>query len=312
MVQQLSDPDGMGATPTHQAKVHKINTAIWGPKDSSAGEILLLVPFHDPNQSTKRPQESLLDVEGQAIHKSHRQEKWTTGSAGSTAPASMPATHGPWSCTTSLMTDNLYPAEHPFIQVLKDSDNPDKTPYAATTTGFPLYKGSYHTHAKTIPVGFQQNDGDHFILFPIKEPNGKTKQAEYIQTILHPNPIVVKLRDDSDKVYSKPLYASPIYHYDRKPIYTTQELETLKVDAEGREQTDCMIHRLHDPSLTVEVHHFHMVLQELDQVEEALIDNEDQWGELAAMKLKMIQRLEMADALQRLQEQNEGLINNAL
>src|SRR6266702_2455793 len=64
MVQRLSDPDGMGATPTHQAEVHKINTAIWGPKDGSAGKIPLPVPFHNPNQSTKHHQEGMLDVEG--------------------------------------------------------------------------------------------------------------------------------------------------------------------------------------------------------------------------------------------------------
>ncbi len=131
------------------------------------------------------------------------------------------------------------------------------------------------------------------------------KQAEYIQTIMHPNPIVVGLRDDSDKVYSKPLYASPIYHYDRKPVYTVQELEVLKADTEGREQTDCMIRRLHDSLLTVEIHHFRMVSQELNWVEEAMVNNEDQWGELAAKKLKTIRRLEMADALQRVQEQDD-------
>jgi len=79
-------------------------------------------------------------------------------------------------------------------------------------------------------------------------------------------------------VYSKLLYASPIYHYDGKPTYTTQELEMLKGDTEGKVQTDCMIHCLHNPSLTAEVHHFHMVSQELNRVEEALIDSEDQWG----------------------------------
>jgi len=64
MVQRLSDPDGMGATPTHQAEVHKINTTIWGPKDSSAGEIPLPVPFRNPNQSAKHHQEGLLNMEG--------------------------------------------------------------------------------------------------------------------------------------------------------------------------------------------------------------------------------------------------------
>ena len=86
----------------------------------------------------------------------------------------------------------------------------------------------------------------------------------------------------------------------------------LKMDAEGQEQTDCMIHQLHDLSLTAEVHCFHMVAQELDRVEEVMVDSEDQWGELAAMKLKMIWRLEMVDVLQRMQEQDEGLIDDVL
>ncbi len=73
-----------------------------------------------------------------------------------------------------------------------------------------------------------------------------------------------------------------------------------------------MIHHLHDPSLTMEIHCFHMVSQELDQVEEAMVDNEDQWGELALMKLKTIRRLEMADTLQQMQKQDKGFIDDML
>ncbi len=145
----------MGATPTHQAEVHKINTTIWGPKDGSAGKIPLPVPFHNPNQCTKRAQEGMLRVEEQAIRKSCRQEKWAACSLGSTALASSPAMRGLWSQTTSLNIKDLYPAEHPFIQVLKDSDDLEETPYTATTTGFPLYKGSYCTHMNTVLAGFQ-------------------------------------------------------------------------------------------------------------------------------------------------------------
>jgi len=114
---------------------------------------------------------------------------------------------------------DLYPAEHPFIRTLKDSDDPDETPYVATTTGFPLYKGSYQVKCKEVLLGFKPNLGDHFISSPIKGPDGEVKQAEYMQVIFHPNPIVIGLRDDSDKVYTKPLYAVPIFHYNGKPVY---------------------------------------------------------------------------------------------
>ncbi len=43
-----------------------------------------------------------------------------------------------------------------------------------------------------------------------------------------------------------------------------------------------------------------------------MVTNEDQWGELVAMQVVTIQRLEMADALLRIEEQDDGLINDAL
>jgi len=210
------------------------------------------------------------------------------------------------------MSKDLYPAEHPFIWNLRDTNDEEETPYTATTDGLPLYKGSYITHRNEAPPGFKKNDGDNFIAFPIKGPDGDVKQVEYVQVILHPNPIVVGLQSDSDKVYTKPLYAVPIFHYNGKPVYKAQELEMLKKDAEGEEQTNRMIRRLQDPSLTAEIHHFRMVSQELEHLEEAMVANEDQWGGLAAMQVKTICRLEIADALLRIKEQDDRLIDDAL
>ncbi len=80
-------------------------------------------------------------VEGGAVRASHIQEKRRQDSEGSVAPASMPATRGPWSRTTSLK--DWYPDEHPFIKNTYDSDDPNETPYMLTMSSFPLYKKSY-------------------------------------------------------------------------------------------------------------------------------------------------------------------------
>ena len=313
MVRRLSDPCNMGATPTHQAKVQDVDTDIWGPKDGRPDEIPLPVPFKEPKRITDSATEGMLNVEGRAIRQSRRQEKRKDGSMGSTAPNSTPATRSPWSRTTSYMSEcDLYPAEHPFIRTLTDTNEEDETPYAATTTGFPLYKGSYRFKRNEVPLGFKPNNGSNFISFPIKGPDGDVRQVEYVQVILHPNPIVVGLRDDSDKVFTKPLYAAPIFHYDGKPVYRAEQLEVLKQGAEGQDQTDRMVRRLNDPSLTAEVHRFHTMAQELEWVEEAIAENEDRWGELAAMHCKTIRRLEMADALSQIQDQNDGLVDDAL
>jgi len=303
----------MGATPTHQADVQDADTDIWGPKDGHPGEIPLPVPFYEPKRITSSATEGLLNVEGRAIRQSRRQEKRKDGSSGSTAPVSTPTTRGPWSRTTSYRSEgDTYPDEHPFIRTLKDSDDPRETPYAATTIGTPLYKGSYRIVRGEVPPGFKPNSGNDFIAFPITEANGTTQQAEYVQVILHPNPIVVGLRDDSDKVYTKPLYAAPIFHYDGKPVYRAEQLEALKLGAEGQDQTDRMIRRLNDPSLEAEVHRFRMMAQELGQLEEAIAASEDKWGELAGMHCRTIRRLEMADALARIQDQDDGLVDDAL
>ncbi len=73
-----------------------------------------------------------------------------------------------------------------------------------------------------------------------------------------------------------------------------------------------MIRRLNDPSLEAEIHRFRMMAQELGRVEEAIVASEDMWGEIAGMHCRTIRRLEMADALARIQEQDDGLVDDAL
>ena len=157
-------------------------------------------------------------------------------------PASTAASKGPWSRTTSL--HDWYPDEHPFIKNSRVSDDPDETPYALTTSGYPLYKRSYMSASlqQREPIGFHSNRGAHYINYPIRLPGeSTTQQANYTQAIMAPNPLVIALQSDSDKVFSKPLYASPVYAYDGKPTYATGELDYLKADAQGREFTDRLI-----------------------------------------------------------------------
>jgi len=73
-----------------------------------------------------------------------------------------------------------------------------------------------------------------------------------------------------------------------------------------------MVRRLNDPSLTAKVHWFRTMAQELEQLEDAIAEGEDRWGKLASMHCKMIWRLEMANALTRIQDQNDRLVDDAL
>jgi len=166
---------------------------------------------------------------------------------------------------------------------------------------------------KQDPIGFNLNRGAHYIDYPIRLPNEPTtQQAHYTQAIMAPNPLVIALHQDSDKVFSKPLYASPVYAFDGKPTYATRELDYLKVDVQGQEFTDRLIDRENDLSLKAEVHRFRMLTTKLERMETVLVENEEQWGQLAAAKLGAIRQLEMADANKRINANNQGFVDDAL
>ncbi len=103
-----------------------------------------------------------------------------------------------------------------------------------------------------------------------------------------------------------------MYHYDGKPTYATGELDYLKVDAQGRECTDRLIDREGDLSLKAEVHRFQMITSELERMETVLVENEAAWGQLAAAKLGVIRRLEMADVNEQINANNQGFVDDAL
>jgi len=307
VLQEMSDPDGLGATPTHEADTQALDHELW------EAEGVLRVPPHVGGMTAAVTKEGQHTVEGGAVHTSRVQEKRHESSPGSTVPPSTPATRGPWSCTTSLK--DWYPDEHPFIKNYHDSDDLNETPYALTTTGYPLYKKMYMPAAmqRRDPIGFNPNQGVHYIDYPIRLPHeSTTQQAHYTQAIMAPNPLVIALRQDSDKVFSKPLYTSLVYAFDGKPTYATGKLDYLKADAQGREFTDRLIDREGDLSLKAEVHRFRMLMAELERMETVLVENEEQWGQLAAAKLGAIRRLEMADANARINANNQGFVDDAL
>ncbi len=307
VLREMSDPSGMGATPTHEADTQALDHELW------EAEGVLQVPPRVGGATATIAEEDQHTVEGGAVCASRVQEKRRESSPGSTAPPSTLATGGPWSRTTSLR--DWYPDEHPFIKNYRDSDNPNETPYALTTTSYTLYKRSYMPAAlqKQDPIGFNLNRGSHYIDYPIRLPHeSTTQQAHYTQAIMAPNPLVIALRQDSDKVFSKPLYASLVYAFNGKPTYMASKLDYLKTDTEGREFTDRLIDREGDLLLKAEIHRFHMLTTELERMETVLVENEEQWGQLAAAKLGAIRRLEMADVNKRLNANNQGFVDDAL
>ncbi len=139
LLQEMSDPSGLAATPTHAADTQELDHELW------EAEGVLRIPPREGGATAAIAEEGQLTVEGRTVHKGCIQEKRRESSLGSTAPPSTLATRGLWSRTTSIR--DWYPDEHPFIRNSRDSDDPNETPYALITSGYPLYKRSYMSAA---------------------------------------------------------------------------------------------------------------------------------------------------------------------
>ncbi len=89
ILREMSDPSGMGATPTHQTDTQALDHELW------EAEGVLRVPPRVGGITGAGAKEDKYAVEGGAVRTSRIQEKHREGSSGSTAPPSTPAMRGP-------------------------------------------------------------------------------------------------------------------------------------------------------------------------------------------------------------------------
>ena len=220
-------------------------------------------------------------------------------------------------------TDDLFPAEHPFIRV-EHGEGPDDTPHVCSTDGTPLYKGNVHSallHASQPPsaprrrvrpdqppYGFVRNVGTHYIPF-VTTHNDVSRQVDFIQTILTSDPLVVGLRVDTDFVFAKPIHATPVYMFGDRPIYGLDDLEVLDEKHVDRGRIERELAQMNDVTVRAEVIRYRALTADVAYLEGRLMDLEKQWGEISAKKLGCIRRLEMANVLDRLVDVRMDIID---
>jgi hypothetical protein len=194
-----------------------------------------------------------------------------------------------------------------------------------------MYRGDFHTFkdahfsepnpteafnrrwlARKCPPGFIHNKGQHFVDFFITTPDGITQQAAYVKVILGIMPIVMGLLVDSDKVFTKPLYADPVWPFSRRPIYTPEEMASLEYEYREREHIDGCVATIRDLSLEAELHRFRMLTAQAAMMNTRLREIENVWGTVDVARLACVRRLEMADTLGRIDDVKEHTISRVI
>ncbi|KAH9010100.1 hypothetical protein EDB85DRAFT_2161867 [Lactarius pseudohatsudake] len=187
---------------------------------------------------------------------------------------------------------------------LGDADNPRETLFACDTTGHPLYRGDVRVDIEDAihpavrlrylgggnggqpPRGYKHNRGKDFVHYPITNAQGVMRQATFVQVIMGPDPQILALMADSDKVYTRPLYAEPQVREAGKPHYAPEDMYAFVGGHSNQHQVD----RTHEAEWMEQ--RLHALAQALGGVQ----------GELTRSKF----RLGMANTWDRITEAQEG------
>ncbi|KAH9017649.1 hypothetical protein EDB85DRAFT_2155038, partial [Lactarius pseudohatsudake] len=212
--------------------------------------------------------------------------------------------------------------EHPDLLTARDSDATTETPFTCDSLGRPLYRGDVRLDAPPLhptirlqrrlgradrpPTGYKANKADDFVHYLITDAQGITRQAAYVQVVMAADPRVIALVDDSNKVYSKPLYAEPMVRERGKPHYAPEDLVMFAVGHANRHRVDKAVNELRDVSAKAELHRFRSYTQEAERVEQRLHHLVLALGEIKGELARSKFRLEMADLVARIEEKQQG------
>ena len=106
-----------------------------------------------------------------------------------------------------------------------------------------------------------------------------------------------------------PLYATPFLTFAHQPIYPQEDLDVLTAEHADHPIVDRCAKDLGDESVIAEIHHFRTLTQEGDRIEARIIELEKAFGDVQALKLGSIRRMEMVDMMARLEERRTSMLD---
>ncbi len=172
-------------------------------------------------------------------------------------------------------------------------------------TGETLYHHNIWTHQSAadgthyeVPKDFRRNTRRDYVPFIIVDKEGELHHADYIQVIMHRDPLVLAIREGDPHLYGSALHATLYYDGEEyRPHYDRWSLSTLERHHQDYRKINAAITELGDWTLTVEVARFHNIMQTDEQLEWELEWVLKEKHNIGMAKERCIIRLKQANAL---------------
>ena len=156
--------------------------------------------------------------------------------------------------------------------------------------------------AETLPpLGFNFNHRVNFVPCVVTNSEGRGVLTRYTWVIMGPDPHVIGIILGDRSQYGGPLYALPDHDLGERPQYAHDDLWRFKLGADEKTCFDNALEYIHDLSLTAEVAQFRESSRLFFVYQEEIHKIEECMWEAGQLRDASTQRLEGANALNRIE-----------
>ena len=156
------------------------------------------------------------------------------------------------------------------------------------------------------PDGFDRNVGHNFVPFKIPTLSGHgIAHAKWVRVHMGVNPTVEGCMQRGSPVYLGDVHAAPDFDHGDTPQYEHEQHRHLLSDYARRQEVDEALERIGDKSLLTEVARFRGTMDALERIQQEIRGLEEQLYCIGNDNRKCVRRLERAQVLARIFEEEE-------
>ena len=163
-----------------------------------------------------------------------------------------------------------------------------------------------HDTVSPPPGGFDRNVGHNFVPFKIPTLSGHgVANAKWVRVRMGVNPTVEGCMQRGSPVYLGEVHAAPDFDHGDTPQYEHEQRRHLLSDYARRQEVDEALERIGDKSLLAEVARFRGTMDALERLQREIREREEQLYCVGNDNRKCVRRLEQAQVLARIFEEEE-------